>query len=55
MLKSKIIQSYDNMRQSSGQRKEWRETLEVGASEARPVLTHTGQRIKGAFRTKDCI
>ena len=30
MLKSKIIQSYDNMRQSSGQRKEWRETLGGG-------------------------
>ena len=53
MLKSKIIQSYDNMRQSSGQRKEWGETVCVGggrwSSEARPVLTHTGRESKASL------
>lgn len=56
MLKSKIIQSYDNMRQSSGQRKEWGETLGGGVQWGQASSDTHRQRIKDKpFRTKDCI
>lgn len=56
MLKSKIIQSYDNMRQSSGQRKEWGETVEGGVQWGQASSDTHRKRIKGKpFRTKDCI
>lgn len=56
MLKSKIIQSYDNMRQSSGQRKEWGETVGGGVRWGQASSDTHRKRIKGKpFRTKDCI
>lgn len=41
MLKSKVIQSYDNMRQSSGQKKEWGETVEGGGPVRPGQFWHT--------------